>query len=34
MADPHVSVIVPVRNRRALLATLLDALAAQTYRYF
>jgi glycosyltransferase involved in cell wall biosynthesis len=34
MADPHVSVIVPVRNRRALLATLLDALAAQTYRDF
>ncbi len=34
MADPHVSVIVPVRDRRALLASLLDALAAQTFRDF
>jgi glycosyltransferase involved in cell wall biosynthesis len=29
-----VSVVVPVRNRRALLAELLDALEAQTYRDF
>jgi hypothetical protein len=31
---PRVSVIVPVRNRKALLAELLDALSAQTYRDF
>ncbi|MBV9283480.1 MAG: glycosyltransferase family 2 protein [Acidimicrobiia bacterium] len=30
----RVSVVVPVRNRRALLRQLLDALAAQTYRDF
>lgn len=38
MADdttsPRVSVIVPVRDRRALLRELLDALAAQTFRDF
>jgi cellulose synthase/poly-beta-1,6-N-acetylglucosamine synthase-like glycosyltransferase len=33
-ADPVVSVVVPVRNRRLLLAELLDALDAQTYRNF
>jgi Glycosyl transferase family 2 len=32
--SPRVAVIVPVRNRRALLAELLDALATQTYRDF
>src|SRR5205823_190465 len=31
-AGARVSVVVPVRNRRALLRQLLDALAAQTYR--
>jgi glycosyltransferase involved in cell wall biosynthesis len=31
---PHVSVIVPVRDRRALLRDLLGALAAQSYRDF
>jgi hypothetical protein len=31
---PRVSVVVPVRNRKALLAELLDALSAQTYRDF
>jgi hypothetical protein len=33
-ARPRVSVIVPVRDRRALLRQLLDALATQTYRDF
>ena len=31
---PSVSVIVPVRNRHALLRRLLDALAVQTYTDF
>ena len=34
MPPARVSVIVPVRDRRALLARCLDALAAQTYRDF
>jgi glycosyltransferase involved in cell wall biosynthesis len=34
MAAPRVSVIVPVRNRRELLAALLDALDAQTFTDF
>lgn len=34
MPSPHVSVIVPVRDRRDLLGRLLDGLAAQTYRDF
>ena len=34
MPAPRVSVIVPVRNRRDLLAGMLDALAGQTYRDF
>jgi glycosyltransferase involved in cell wall biosynthesis len=34
MSEPTVSVIVPVRNRRALLRKTLDALAAQTYSDF
>ena len=34
MPTPHVSVIVPVRDRRDLLGDLLDGLAAQTYRDF
>jgi len=31
LGDPHVSVIVPTRNRRRLLRELLDALASQTF---
>ncbi len=34
MTGPRVSVIVPVRNRQGLLASLLDALAEQTFRDF
>lgn len=34
MNGPHVSVIVPVRDRRALVQKLLDALARQSYRDF
>jgi cellulose synthase/poly-beta-1,6-N-acetylglucosamine synthase-like glycosyltransferase len=34
MTEPCVSVIVPVRDRRAMLATLLKGLASQTYRDF
>ncbi len=34
VASPRVSVVVPVRDRRDLLAELLDALDAQTYRDF
>ena len=34
MANPRISVIVPVRDRRDLLGELLDGLAAQTFRDF
>jgi glycosyltransferase involved in cell wall biosynthesis len=34
MTTPRVSVIVPVRDRRAMLRDMLDALAAQTFRDF
>ncbi|MDP1794178.1 MAG: glycosyltransferase family A protein [Acidimicrobiales bacterium] len=34
MTGPRVSVIVPVRNRRRLLASLMDALAQQSFRDF
>ncbi len=34
MSGPHVTVIVPVRNRKDLLTKLLDGLAAQTYTDF